>query len=43
MKNIEELKAKHVHILIKFGKGDTLNSLAVKAGVATTVSRKGKK
>jgi len=42
MKNIEELKAKHVHILIKFGKGDTLNSLAVKAGVAPQYLEKAK-
>lgn len=42
MKNVEELKAKHVHILIKFGKGDTLNSLAVKAGVAPQYLEKAK-
>lgn len=42
MKNVEELKAKHVHILVKFGKGDTLNSLAVKAGVAPQYLEKAK-
>ncbi|EOB2826153.1 Rep family protein [Enterococcus faecalis] len=42
MKKVEELKAKHVHILIKFGKGDTLNSLAVKAGVAPQYLEKAK-
>ncbi|WP_270290011.1 Rep family protein [Enterococcus casseliflavus] len=42
MKNIVELKAKHVHVLIKFSKGDTLNSLAVKAGVAPQYVEKAK-
>ncbi|MFS0957597.1 Rep family protein [Enterococcus casseliflavus] len=42
MKNVEELKTKHIHILIKFGKGDTLNSLAVKAGVSLQYLEKAK-
>lgn len=33
MKNITEPKPKHVHVLLKFNKGDTINSLAVKVGV----------
>lgn len=33
MKNVIESKTKHVHVLLKFSKGDTINSLAIKAGV----------
>ena len=42
MKNIVKLKTKHVHILVKFEKGDTLNSLAVKAGIAPQYLEKAK-
>lgn len=42
LRNVVELKTKHVHILIKFAKGDTLNSLAVKAGIAPQYLEKAK-
>ncbi|MGI6154393.1 MAG: Rep family protein [Enterococcus lemanii] len=42
MKNIVELKTKHVHALFKFEKGDTLNTLAMHAGVAPQYLEKAK-
>lgn len=42
MKNVIEKKAKHVHILIKFNKGDTLNSLAMKIGIESQYLEKAK-
>lgn len=42
MKNNVELKTKHVHALVKFSKGDTINTLAIQAGVAPQYLEKAK-
>lgn len=42
MKNVIEPKEQHVHLLVKFVKGDTLNSLAVIAGVEPQYVEKAK-
>ena len=42
MENITENKEKHVHMLIKFDKGDTLNCLAVATGIEPQYLEKAK-
>lgn len=42
MENVTENKAKHVHMLIKFDKGDTLNCLAVATGIEPQYLEKAK-
>ncbi len=40
--NVTEFKTKHIHILIKMSKGDTINNLAVKIGVSAQYIEKAK-
>lgn len=42
MENVIENKAKHVHMLIKFDKGDTLNCLSIAAGIEPQYLEKAK-